>query len=281
MVMKYIVAVSGGVDSMVLLDILKRNSPHELVVAHVDHEIRSDSYEDAELVCRVALSHGLKFETVRLGLGADTSEATARKARYKWLDGVKKTHKADTVVTAHHQDDVIETVILNLIRGTGWRGLASLRSSGGRLRPLLKVPKAELVRYAIEHNLEWREDTTNDDLRYLRNQIRHGIIPKLTREQKSIIMQLFDSQNLLRKKIESEVELLASVVKTPDGLSRYQLTMLPDEVALEVLRQTLSSRLVPAQTRRLLWFTRTAQAGSHLTAGDGLELIASRRFVQM
>ena len=127
--MKYIVAVSGGVDSVALLHMLKHHSPHELVVAHVDHAIRSDSEVDVWHVAALAKDYELPFETTRLTLGPQPSEESLRRERYKWLYEVKQKHQADGIATAHHQDDLLETIALNFHRGTGWRGIASVRSA--------------------------------------------------------------------------------------------------------------------------------------------------------
>src|SRR4051812_31887046 len=106
---KYILAVSGGVDSMVLLDLLARKPGIELVVAHFDHGIRPDSKKDEVLVRKAAASYGVAFEPGQGNLGPAASEATARQARYHFLDEVLTKHQALKIITAHHQDDAIET----------------------------------------------------------------------------------------------------------------------------------------------------------------------------
>src|SRR5689334_19288064 len=116
---KYVLAVSGGVDSMVLLHALQGRPGVKLVVAHYDHGIRPDSHEDRHLVQVVAAQHGLPFEYEEDWLGWGTSEETAREARYNFLERTRQRHKSDAIITAHHQDDVLETAIINLLRGTG------------------------------------------------------------------------------------------------------------------------------------------------------------------
>ncbi len=277
MMKKLVVAVSGGLDSMVLLDILKKHADHELVVAHVDHGIREDSHVDARLVRDTADTYGLVHESTCFQLGKECSEEKARDYRYRWLDGIKQRHGAEGIVTAHHQDDLLETAILNLIRGTGWRGIASLRNTDARLRPLLNVPKVELVRYAIENGITWREDTTNDDMRYLRNRIRQGIMPRLSRDQKSIFIDIIKKQHEVRSELENELEKIVEKVVLPEGINRYQLTMMPDETAFEVLRHATHGKLEPDQLRRLLWFAKTARAGSEHTAGYNVTARATKK----
>ncbi|MGH7645086.1 MAG: tRNA lysidine(34) synthetase TilS, partial [Gemmatimonadales bacterium] len=136
-----IVAVSGGPDSVALLDLL-----HEaalpgigLVVAHADHGIQPGSAAVAEQVGRLAASYGLPFELGRLALGPGASETVARRARYAWLRDVQRRRGVRYLVTAHHRDDQVETVLLRVLRGSGLAGLAGIpaRARGGLVRPLL------------------------------------------------------------------------------------------------------------------------------------------------
>lgn len=190
----YVIAVSGGVDSVVLLNILVKNIPSSstLVVAHLDHGIRSNSTRDCLFVKELAKQYKLKFETDKANLGVDASEATARTARYKFLNQVVKNHKGAILITAHHLDDFFETVVINFHRGCHRRGLVSLKSSEQLLRPLMRVSKQQIIDYAQKHQLDWVEDATNHDLKYLRNYIRHKIINKLTVKQRAELLKLCD-----------------------------------------------------------------------------------------
>ena len=136
---KYVVAVSGGVDSMVLLDILAKQEDLNLVIAHFDHGIRPDSAKDETLVAKVAKRHGLVFTSKKVALGSNASEALARDARYRFLKTVVKDNHAKALITAHHQNDQIETAVFNLLRGTGRKGLGSLQSTELVLRPLISI----------------------------------------------------------------------------------------------------------------------------------------------
>src|SRR5688572_19923887 len=179
---KYVVAVSGGVDSMVLLDLLRQKSKLELIVAHFDHGVREESARDRKLVQRIAKSYGLPFFYAEGNLGPKVGEALAREARYAFLRKIQEEQGAEAIITAHHQDDMLETAIMNLLRGTGRRGLSSLKSREGLVRPLLDWTKKDVREYAEEHDLVWAEDSTNDDDRYLRNYIRHNILSRFTKE---------------------------------------------------------------------------------------------------
>jgi len=181
----FIVAVSGGVDSVVLLhklvrameDIPPARAPR-YIVAHFDHGIRQDSSKDAEFVQELAAQYKLHYECGSAQLGAGASEEAARTARYKFLRDMKAKYEAHMIITAHHQDDLIETIILNIIRGTSPRGLSPMNAPD-ILRPLINTTKAELLDYAATHELQWREDPSNTDQTYLRNYIRSSMLPKL------------------------------------------------------------------------------------------------------
>ncbi len=235
---KYVVAVSGGVDSVVLLHMLRQDPSLELVVAHFDHGIRSDSHEDVEFVSRLAGE--LPFFTKRVELGPDASEAEARKQRYEFLRDVVKQTDADAIVTAHHQDDLIETALLNILRGTKRRGLVSLKSTNSIKRPLLHVTKDEIRAYATKHKLAWREDSTNADPRYRRNQIRQLIRKSLnpTRRQELLgVLQQIEQQNLEIDQIISDY--------IEDTLDRKQLNKLGLSEAYEMAASWLRYHHVP------------------------------------
>jgi len=268
--MKYIVAVSGGVDSMVLLDMMVRAGGHELIVAHFDHGIRSDSRLDAQLVRDTALRHGLVFETRREELGPSASEAYARDRRYAFLRGLADTHKA-TIVTAHHLDDLVETVAINVNRGTGWRGLAVLDS--GLSRPFIDVEKSELLAYARRHGIEWREDSTNTSSAYLRNRIRvhTHLLPSDTKRE---LRALHAQQKALKREITSEIYALIGV---GPWYSRYFFTHLPTAVAYECLRQITKGKLTRPQIARLLHAIKVARPHSTFEAGDGVRFYFSTR----
>ena len=138
---------------MVLLHMLSRQSDARIVVAHFDHGIREDSYEDARFVAGLAKQYGFPFVVKREELGAQASEALARERRYAFLyEQAEMFH--GQIVTAHHADDVLETIAINITRGTGWRGLAVF-SSTDIIRPLLGFTKTLLRHYALDHRLEW------------------------------------------------------------------------------------------------------------------------------
>ncbi len=252
---KYVVAVSGGVDSIVLLHMLaqkQHDQAHSFVVAHFDHGIRSDSAEDRKLVQRAAQSYGLPFVYDQVSLGPKASEAIAREARYKFLHTVRKVASADAIITAHHQDDLLETVIINLLRGTKSRGLSSLRSTKTLVRPLLGLTKQQIRAYARQHKLEWREDSTNNDETYLRNYIRKQIMPRLDDSARGKLLEHSQKAAVLNDAIHA---LTVSYLDTqPEALvlERQSFRELPEAVAYEVLAEWLRAHTTVSLTSKLI-----------------------------
>ena len=231
----YVVAVSGGVDSMALLDMLQRLDGMKLTVAHFDHGIRDDSHEDRMLVERAAKDYGLPFVYTEGRLGAKASEELARRARYDFLHKVRQASGAGAVVTAHHKDDVLETAIINLLRGTGRKGLTSLRSIDGIKRPLLGHSKQEITRYAKRQNLGWRDDPTNSDPKYLRNHVRHNIIARLGDADREKLHDIITRQHMVNDEIDILLYAHLRQYTNKTELHRTWFIGLEHAVALEVM----------------------------------------------
>lgn len=234
---KYVAAVSGGVDSVVLLDLLSRQPGLELVVAHFDHGIRDESAHDRKFVQKTAEKYGLDFEYAEGRLGAKASEARAREVRYEFLRKTLNKYGARAIVTAHHQDDVLETAILNMLRGTGRKGLTSLKDTDEIKRPLLNVTKSEIIEYANRHGLKWREDSTNSQENYLRNYVRHKILPRFKPADKKGLLSMLSSMEDTNRKLDT---VLTEVIgQAGGGLDRKLFNNLPHDVAREVMASWL------------------------------------------
>ena len=230
--MKKVLAVSGGIDSVCLLH-LYRNDP-DVVVAHFDHGIRENSADDCAFVARLASEYGLKFVSKRLELGKDCSEELARKSRYDFFESLLEKPE-DRIYTAHHSDDMLESAVINLVHGTGWRGIAPLRSEKLE-RPLLSWTKKDIYRYATENKLSFRLDQTNNEDKYLRNRIRKALSEQ-GEEKKEKLKEII----LRQRQIADEVDgLLSDLVKLDNRYSRAMFDDLDDFVALEILRYLLS-----------------------------------------
>lgn len=286
---KYVVAVSGGVDSVVLLDMLVAHSkttvlPNlELIVANFDHGMREDSAEDAKFVCELAKTYGLPFETERVELGADASEAQARDARYDFLKRVQQKHHAMAIITAHHQDDLLETSIINMLRGTGRRGLHSLKSHGELLRPLLHLKKVDIHEYAREHKLQWREDSTNQDTKFLRNKIRAEVVPKGGAEWRQKMLGHIEKASNVGVKLDKEIDALLSHALRGGqiALSRSWFVKLPHAIAGEVimalLRKLKVADIDQHLVERLTLQIKTARPGKKLDIDKDHYVLMTKR----
>ena len=227
--MKKILAVSGGVDSVVMLH-LYHHDP-DVLVAHFDHGIRPNSADDCAFVERLAHSYQLPFFSKRAHLGANSSEESARSARYGFLNQLAKEQNGQ-IYTAHHQDDLIESVVINILRGTGWRGLAPLNNPA-IVRPLLGWTKLDIYKYAAQHHLVFREDQTNSDDNYLRNRIRFKLL-HVDSAQKIQLAELAQRQRI----IASEVDNIFAGFNFSANYPR-ELFAAKDIVTFELLRYIL------------------------------------------
>jgi tRNA(Ile)-lysidine synthase len=273
---KYIVAVSGGVDSMVLLDVLRQNPSVELVVAHFNHGIRPDSSWDEELVVRTAKSHGMPIEVGYGELGINTSEETARIKRYEFLTSLKTKYKTDKIITAHHQDDLVETAFINLLRGSGSRGLVAMIVNPNIIRPLTSVRKQQLLDYAINNGISWREDTTNTNQAYLRNYIRGNIIPLLSaKDRNNLVVNIDKVANIINEKDHLLATISQNIVKN-SMISRSKFIALPGEVRSELimywLRQQNVKEVDKKTVEKIDVALKTASAGTRHSIKKGLWL---------
>lgn len=180
-----VVAVSGGPDSVALLDLLRQLAPElglELVVAHADHGIHAKSGAVAAAVRQLAQRWALPYEVGELALGPGATETLARRARYAWLGEVRERHAARYIATGHHRDDQLETILLRLLRGSAPAGLAGMaaRARGGLVRPLLPFTKAELAVYGAARELPSHDDPANRDPTHLRTWVRRALVPLVT-----------------------------------------------------------------------------------------------------
>ena len=183
---RYLLAISGGVDSMVLLDLFRQTSAN-FQVAHCNFQLRGeDSNGDEEFVRNYCGLHNIPFHSVRFDVeayqktGNYSVEMACRNLRYDWFAEIQQINHLDDLVTAHHSDDNIETFLINLSRGTGLKGLIGMQIDNGKIfRPLLSFTKNDLLEFAKNNTLAWREDYTNATDDYIRNKIRHHILPVL------------------------------------------------------------------------------------------------------
>jgi tRNA(Ile)-lysidine synthase len=182
---RVLVAVSGGLDSMALLHLMLALS-YDVEAAHVNYHLRgSDSEKDEKMVRDTCLKWGVPLHVKSIELSEELNESksglqeTAREERYEYFEQIRLNNKCSHIATAHHMDDNIETVLINMIRGSGLNGLSGIPSSNGYIvRPLLSSNKSQLEHYVRAQNINWRMDRSNASDQYVRNRIRNRIIPE-------------------------------------------------------------------------------------------------------
>lgn len=274
----YVLAVSGGVDSVVLLDMLSKRPGLKLTVAHFDHGMRDDSAVDRRFVQKLAKLYWLPFVYDEGHLGVSASEAEARQARYDFLHRVRHASDAKALITAHHQDDLLETAILNMLRGTGRKGLTSLQSRSDIVRPLLNVTKNSLLEYASEKKLQWREDPTNQDTHYQRNYVRHQILPHFSLDDRAKLVSMVTGLEVTNRQLDAA---LARLLNTQANIiNRQWFGRLPHSVAREMMAAWLRSNDIRGFDRktleRLVTAAKTAAAGKQFPVLGAVKMKVSK-----
>ena len=184
---KFILGLSGGPDSVFLLHILKDQN---IVAAHLNHKIRKEADQDQEFVEKLCNTLDIPLETIKIDIKAESKkskrglEETGRIERYKFFKKLAQKHQAKTVITGHHADDNLETILMNFTRGGGLKALAGMKIEDKMnnitlLRPLLHTSKSDILAYLKLNKIPYQNDYTNLDTKYTRNNLRKEIIPKL------------------------------------------------------------------------------------------------------
>jgi tRNA(Ile)-lysidine synthase len=229
-----LVACSGGMDSMCLLSLLMEGKFENISVAHCNFGLRAEASDgDETFVKAFCEKHQLPFYSVRF----DTAEfanahqlstqMAARQLRYEWLEKVRKETGAHLIVTAHHADDQAETILFNIIQGTGIRGLKGmLPKQGVIVRPMLEIERTAIKEYVLSNQIAFREDSSNASTKYRRNFIRHEIMPLLTQLNPAVQQTL---GAFARKMKESEILMQQEVERI------RKKTLLPWKIGYKLL----------------------------------------------
>jgi tRNA(Ile)-lysidine synthase len=206
---KLFLAVSGGLDSMVLLHLLQQLE-YKIAVLHCNFQLRGlESFGDQDFIRNYCEENKISIFSTQFDTEAFakdyklSTQIAARELRYSWFYELLEIHNFDYILTAHHADDNLETFIINLSRGTGLDGLIGIPEQNDKIiRPLLLFSREEILNYAKENNIEWREDSSNASNKYLRNKIRHDLVPVLKEINPKFLKAFQKTQSYLQESNE-------------------------------------------------------------------------------
>ena len=297
--LKILVAISGGVDSMVLADQLlsiKRQKNYELAFAHVNYQTRLDSNEVDKYCEEYSKFNNVQFhhKIVKYTKKEKSSfEAWARDVRYSFFNELCDKFGYHWILTAHHFDDQLETLFMRYQQGGDWITMLGIRNNYGRIkRVMLDIKKTEIESYASSKNLQWFFDSTNDDNRFLRNKIRNKILPKAKRKDTAIIQKLMDSHKDARKKLDYLKKKLAVSNKdiefvSPSRINIYKEFILnfPDTEKKLIMKDSISkmnisiSNDISGSHWRSLWhFIMSGSTGTVFDLCDEIRVYLDRSF---
>lgn len=200
-----IVGVSAGPDSMALLHMLEKNLHCKIVCAHINHNVRSQSKEEENYLKEYCKKKKIIFETFKINSYSENNfENEARKKRYDFYEKILKKYNSHNLFLAHHGDDLIETIIMKIIRGSNLEGYAGIKTFSYLdnykiIRPLLSLTKEDIIKYNKENNIKYYIDSTNEDISYTRNRYRLQLLPLLKKEDKNVHLKFLKYSNTLQE----------------------------------------------------------------------------------
>lgn len=292
-----IIGLSGGADSTALLDLLANLPafPLRLVAAHLNHCLREAVSDADEQFCReLAAGYRIPFESRRVDVKAAAAldslnlEDAGRRARISFFDELFTRWQAAAVVLAHHADDQAETVLMRLLRGSGMTGLAGMpwRNGRGYIRPLLDSTRGEIEAYLAERRLIWREDTSNLDITFLRNRIRHELLPLLERYNPAVRKSLAATAGILSEEdalLDAQTRQVACQVCRFSGIdASCDITLLkshPKALQRRLIRLMLSQlagnleHITHRHLENILQMTVAARPNLRISLPQGLAVI--------
>lgn len=270
---RLLLAVSGGIDSVVLAK-LCHQAGFPFGIAHCNFQLRGDASEGDEVfIWELARFYGVEYHVQRFDTktlakkeGISTQMA-ARELRYRWFEDLRRTHRYDYILTAHHQDDLLETILINLTRGTGLAGLHGILPKNGHLvRPLLFATRTEIKAFLTQHLLAWREDSSNASTDYMRNRLRHDVIPilrELNPKVSAAAAQLAERVKAVENILAHQNNILRTNIVQTDGPNQWiDIERLAQQIEpVEFLAAQLNDFGFTNEQARRIWACRNGQTG--------------------
>ena len=243
-----IAAISGGPDSMYLLEILQKFK-FKIVVAHIHHNLRKESDFEAQQLEEYCKKHNLIFEFKKIEKYPQDkfSEENARKIRYDFFDDLIKKYKSDILFTAHHGDDQVETILMRITRGSSLKGYAGIEyistDRGYKIvRPLINITKNDIIKYLNENNIWYAIDKSNKDLKYTRNRHRNKILPELKNENPNIhhkFQEFSDKVLLAHNYIRKQANILYNKIVKENEINVFEFNSLDKILKYYILERYL------------------------------------------
>ena len=235
-----VIGLSGGPDSMALLDIINKSYTNiKIVCAHVHHNLRKESDSEKEFVLDYCNKHGYVFEFIKIENYTNDkfSEEEARKKRYEFFEKVIKKYQAKYLFTAHHGDDLTETILMRLTRGSNFKGYSGINLITDKdnyqiVRPLLFLTKDEIIKYINDNHIPYVTDNSNDSLKYTRNRYRANILPILKQENKNVHQKFYKYSVLIEEYYNFVNDYVVSVYDKIVVNSRINISLINNEKKL-------------------------------------------------
>lgn len=274
---KHIIAVSGGKDSMVLLDLVK---DWDIVVAHVNHKKRSASEVEEKYLVDYCNNLNIPIEVMHLvNSDVDNFQAYARNKRYQFFKEVLEKHHADDVMLAHHGDDLVETVLMSMTRGTGLKGLVSMQEESivndlNIIRPLIKYSVEDIINYINTNKITYFEDKSNREDNYTRNRFRMNILPELKRESSQLVDKFSKLSEITSNVYDFLIEELNKIYKLP--FMKSEFTKYHDALKQEYIVKILHDSSIKPQNsliEGMLSVIESNKANAYVQLSDNLWLI--------
>lgn len=272
---KWLLALSGGSDSMALFHCLLALDKRAFVIAHVDHGWRKESQEEAKVLQKMAEQHQITFHLKTLDPSTlkGNLEASCRTARYAFFKEICLRYNLEGVMTAHHQSDQAETILKRVFEGTHWTNLPGLQAEGmveglKVIRPLLEIPKKVITDFLNEKQIHYFHDKTNDDVKFLRAKMRHQMLPELNhrfgKDVQPSLIHLGNEMREVRDYIEEMLEpYLLRCQRSPAGIHLDLTDGMPHPLIVKMVIRHLAKEIGFIPSRQIL-----AQAAKALLAGD-------------
>jgi len=250
---KVVVGISGGPDSMCLLHILlgiKKTKNLTIICAHINHNVRKESDEEASFVKDYCINNDCLFEYMKIDTYEQGNfESVARKKRYDFYNKLIKKYNASFLMTAHHGDDLVETILMRLTRGSNLTGYAGFKKEAKQdnyelLRPLINITKKDIDIYNEENQIEYRIDSSNNLDDYTRNRYRHHITPLLKNENKNIhkkFLKFSEEIFLIDKFIKKQIDIALAEIYVSDKLNLQEFNSLDFLLQKYVIEYILTS----------------------------------------